>query len=80
MILETWSHGLPLISTASLGATELVEQEVTGLLCPCSDPEALAGQISALLLATDTRRRELGEAGRMFLRSQFSASSTRDST
>jgi glycosyltransferase involved in cell wall biosynthesis len=78
VILEAWSHGLPLISTASLGAAELVEPGVTGLLCPCADPKALAGQISALLSATDTQRKQLGEAGRAFLRSQFSPAAIRD--
>ena len=78
VILEAWSHGLPLISTASLGATELVEHEVTGLLCPCSDPVALAGQISALLSATVEQRKKLGDTGRTFLHSQFSASAIRD--
>jgi len=78
VILEAWSHGLPLISTASLGATELVEHEVTGLLCPCSDPKAMAGQILALLSATVAQRKKLGDAGRTFLHSQFSASSIRD--
>ena len=75
VILEAWSHGLPLISTASLGATELVEPGVTGLLCPCKEPEAMAGQISELLTATAGQRKALGEAGRGFLRQHFSAAS-----
>ena len=78
VILEAWSHGLPLISTASLGASELVEPGTTGLLCPCANPNALADQISALLSAPDAERKALGEAGREFLRRQFSASSILD--
>ena len=78
VILEAWSHGLPLISTASLGAVELVEPGVTGLLSPCSDPAALAGHIADVLSAPGAQRRQLGEAGRAFLHSQFSASAIRD--
>ncbi len=78
VILEAWSHGLPLISTASLGAVELVEPGVTGLLSPCADPKALAGHIAALLSASAIQRKQLGAAGREFLRRQFSASAIRD--
>jgi glycosyltransferase involved in cell wall biosynthesis len=78
IFLEAWSHGLPIVSTMSLGATELLEQGVTGLLCPCGEPKALAGQMSAILLAESAQRKELGEAGRALLRSRFSAPSIRD--
>jgi glycosyltransferase involved in cell wall biosynthesis len=78
IFLEAWSHGLPIVSTRSLGATELLEQGVTGLLCPLEEPAALAGQMSAVLSATDAQRKGLGEAGRAVLRSRFSAHSVLD--
>ena len=78
IILEAWNHGLPVISTASLGATELIEPNVTGLVCPIAKPQALADEILALLLATPSQRQQLGEAGRAFLRSRFSPDAIRD--
>lgn len=78
VILEAWSHGLPLISTATLGATELVEPGVTGMLCACQDPAALASQINAVLSASDLERQALGDAGRTFLDAHFSPAAIGD--
>jgi glycosyltransferase involved in cell wall biosynthesis len=72
VILEAWSHGLPVVSTATQGATELIEDGCTGLMSPCADPEALAGGIKAVLEAPEAFRQSLGEAGRRAVREQFS--------
>lgn len=49
---EAMASGIPVIATRSEGATEFVEDGVSGLLVPLEDPEALAAAI--LKLASDT--------------------------
>lgn len=78
VILEAWSHGLPVLSTATAGATELIEPDATGLLCPIEDPSAMARHLSALLSASEGERASLGAAGRRFLEAQFSRDAIRD--
>lgn len=43
---EAMRSGLPLIVTANAGASDLVEEGLTGCLVPIRDPEALADRIS----------------------------------
>src|SRR5690606_60525 len=45
VILEAWNYRLPVVSTATDGAVELVDEGRTGLLAPCGDPAKLAAQI-----------------------------------
>ena len=71
VILEAWNHGVPVVSTATCGALELIEDGRTGLCCPCADPDALAGQIKAMLESDAAVRRELGEAGRRTVTARF---------
>jgi glycosyltransferase involved in cell wall biosynthesis len=49
VILEAWSHRRPVLSTATHGAVELIEDGVNGVLTPCGDVPALAAQIVRLL-------------------------------
>jgi glycosyltransferase involved in cell wall biosynthesis len=63
VILEAWNYRLPVVSTASDGALELIEDGHSGLLCPCADPKALAARLEAVLMASDQARRDLGNAG-----------------
>ena len=72
VILEAWNHGLPVVSTRTPGATELIEDGVTGLLLPIQSPEDLAGCIQDLLGATPSQRADFGSAGRRFLQANFS--------
>lgn len=72
VILEAWSHGLPVVSTHTPAALELIEPGRNGLSCPCADPEALAGQIRDVLAAPDGDRQGLGEAGREVVARRFS--------
>jgi glycosyltransferase involved in cell wall biosynthesis len=51
VILEAWSHRLPVLSTASHGAVELIEDGVNGVLTSCEDIPALAEQLVLLLRA-----------------------------
>lgn len=72
VILEAWSYGLPVVSTATPGALELVEDGCTGVLCPCAEPSALAGCLAALLSGAAQDRWALGTAGRARLEQAFS--------
>jgi len=72
VILEAWNHGLPVVSTRTPGATELIDDGTTGLLSPIEAPEALAGRIRDMLAATPSQRAAFGEAGRQFLQANFS--------
>jgi glycosyltransferase involved in cell wall biosynthesis len=48
-IVEAMATGLPIVSTASEGAMEIIEDGVTGKLVPADDPESLAKAINDLL-------------------------------
>lgn len=63
VILEAWAHGVPVIATRTQGAAELITDEETGLLTPCSDPRALADILAEFLAADNAYRQRLGDAG-----------------
>ncbi len=67
VLLEAWANGVPLVSTATAGARELITPEVDGLLVPCNDPQALAQGIRELLGMSATARATLATAGRQSL-------------
>lgn len=70
-ILEMMSCGLPVIATSVGGNPSLVDADITGLLVPAREPEALAEAMFALASSPDARRR-LGAAGRMRIEREFS--------
>lgn len=72
VILEAWNYRLPVVSTATDGALELIDEGRTGLLAPCADPAGLAAQIRAALVLSDTERSALGETGHAILQSRYS--------
>lgn len=72
VILEAWSYGLPVVSTANEGALELIEEGRTGLLCPCSDPVAMAERIGEALGTDESTTQGLGAAGRREVEARFS--------
>ena len=63
VILEAWSHGRPVLSTASHGALELITPDESGVLVPCEEPLRMAEALLALL-ADVPARRQLAAAGR----------------
>ncbi len=63
VILEAWSHGRPVLSTASHGALELITPDESGVLVPCEDPPRMAEALQALL-ADEPARRQIASAGR----------------
>jgi glycosyltransferase involved in cell wall biosynthesis len=63
VILEAWAHRLPVITTRTQGALELVAEEESGLLVEIRNPAALAAGISALVEAGTAVWRSLAEKG-----------------
>jgi glycosyltransferase involved in cell wall biosynthesis len=64
-IAEYMGLAKPVVATAVGGNPELVEDGVTGLLCPGANAEAMADRILRLL-RDDTLRQEMGRRGREF--------------
>ena len=72
VVLEAMAHGRPVVATPVGGTPEVVLDEVTGLLVPPRDPQALAAALRRLLDDADLRRR-FGEAGKRRAAERFSA-------
>lgn len=71
VILEAWNHFLPVVSTRSDGASELIEEGTTGLLCDCSDDAAMAAAIRELLESSQEARETMAQAGNACLLSRY---------
>ncbi|OZB35524.1 MAG: hypothetical protein B7X35_06725 [Halothiobacillus sp. 14-56-357] len=63
VILEAWGHGLPVLSTMSDGALELITPDENGVLTPIDEPEAMAAAIASLLNLPCTQLVAFGRAG-----------------
>jgi len=72
VILEAMSLGRPVIATNAGGPREIVEQGVTGLLVPPSDPPALAAAIQKLLADRQATER-MGQRGQERFQACFTA-------
>jgi glycosyltransferase involved in cell wall biosynthesis len=62
VLLEAMAEGRPVVATTGGGVSEIVDDEVTGLLVPPRDSQAMAEAITAILLDKD-RARRMGAAG-----------------
>jgi glycosyltransferase involved in cell wall biosynthesis len=62
-IIEAMSLGLPVVSTDVGGIPTLIQDGVSGILVPPSDPAALSAALDRLARSPELRKR-LGEAGR----------------
>ncbi len=62
-IMEAMLAGLPVVATAVGGVPEAVEEDVTGVLVPAHDAEALADALGAVV-ADPGRRASMGAAAR----------------
>jgi glycosyltransferase involved in cell wall biosynthesis len=69
-LLEAHAAALPIVTTATAGCPEVVEDSATGFLVPY-DPQALAMRVLELL-ADPNRRRAMGKLGQAHVRTQFS--------
>lgn len=72
VILEAMSLGRPVIATDAGGPREIVEQGVTGLLVPPSDPPALAAAIRKLFGDRHVTA-QMGQRGRERFQARFTA-------
>lgn len=72
MILNAWSYGLPVVSVANEGASELIEDERNGLLAEPNHALSLAMRLDAAITASRLARRGLVEAGLAVIRQRFS--------
>jgi N-acetyl-alpha-D-glucosaminyl L-malate synthase BshA len=71
-ILEAMVFGCPSVATRVGGIPEVIEENVSGILTPAGDAEALAGAVQGLI-HDPARRAELGKAARERARTNFSA-------
>lgn len=70
-IVEAMAAGLPVVAAASEGATEIIEDGVSGRLVPVDDPAALAQAIDDLL-DNPLERSRLGRNALLAARERFS--------
>lgn len=77
-VLEALAVGTPVVATAVGGVPELIKDRETGLLVAAGSTEALARGL-AELLRDSSLASKLGQAGREWVRTRFSASVQRDS-
>lgn len=68
--VEAMTQGRPVIATNHGGSCELIQDGVTGMLIPPSDPKALAAAIE-LLLMNDQLRETIGRAAASFAKANF---------
>jgi glycosyltransferase involved in cell wall biosynthesis len=70
VVLEAFAAGVPVVATEVGGTPEVVKHGVNGLLVRPGDAQALARAICQLL-ASEQRRREMGQRGRKLVEAQF---------
>jgi glycosyltransferase involved in cell wall biosynthesis len=72
VILEAWSHEVPVISTRTHGALELIEDGVSGLLVPCGDSNAISMALVNILIQESEAAKGLAREGVSLLRQKYS--------
>jgi glycosyltransferase involved in cell wall biosynthesis len=70
-MVEAMACGVPVVATATMGAREVVEDGVTGLIVPVEDARALSAAVVSLL-EDEARRLALGARARESARERFS--------
>ncbi len=71
-ILEAMCFGCPSVATRVGGIPEVIDDQVTGILAPFGDAEALAGAVAGLIANPPTRQ-AMGRAAERRAREKFSA-------
>ena len=71
-LLEAMAAGKPFVTTDIIGNREVIENDVTGLIVPPADVEALAGALLQLIRDPD-RAQRLGHRARQHVVKHFSA-------
>ena len=77
VLKEAMAMGLPVISTDHGGIPELVEDGISGFLVPERDAETLAEKLG-ILLRNPRRWREMGKAGRAYVREHYDLNTLND--
>lgn len=72
VILEAWANGVPVISTRSLGAEEIMTDGEDGRLVPLENPAALAQCMEDVLAGDDAERRRIAENGQQLVATRHS--------
>ncbi len=78
-IVEAMAAGLPVVTTATDGAREIIEDEKTGLIVPVGDHEALAASVLRLL-KNEAERAPLGSRANTVARERFTLDRMVDAT
>ncbi|GIZ53492.1 glycosyltransferase [Noviherbaspirillum aridicola] len=63
ILLEAWTHRLPVLTTRNEGAQELVGDDESALLVPVRDPAEMANGLRRMLALTDAERTKMVAAG-----------------
>ncbi len=71
-VMQAMATGVPVVATGVGGLYDLIEDGVTGVMVPASDPAALAGAIRRLL-GSHAERLELAKQARATIEREFSA-------
>lgn len=71
VFLEAMAFGKPIVAAAAGGSTDLVEDEINGLLVPAHNPEQLANALGRLI-GDDAFRSTLGRRGFERVHAQYS--------
>jgi glycosyltransferase involved in cell wall biosynthesis len=79
-IAEAMASGVPVVATATMGAREIIEDGVTGMLVPVGDAESLASVVVRLLEDAPEERRRIGERALAAARERFSLDRMVDAT
>lgn len=72
VILEAWANGVPVVSTCTLGAEEIMTDGEDGLLVPLEDPAALARRIHETLAGSDVERERIAANGQRLVATRHS--------
>jgi glycosyltransferase involved in cell wall biosynthesis len=76
-LMQAMATGLPVVTTAVGAIPELVRHEVTGLVVPTENVDALAGAIARLIVDRELAAR-LGAAGKAHIAKSFTSNSMLD--
>lgn len=77
VVPEAMGHGLAVVASDAIGALGIIAPEVTGLIFPVDDLDALAGSLQRLAEDPGLARR-MGRAGREFIEAHASSTVTAD--
>ena len=72
VILEAWSQGIPVISTRTHGALELIQDGINGLLVPCGNARSISEAVKTLFLGEASLSKEMASSGISLVEKKYS--------